>query len=270
VRPTLRIASAVLACAGWAAATPAQEPPAEPAPAQQPRAGQQGSSGQTPMPAGGPEGASTPQAPPAPGRQAGQKPAAKDPPARARRAARRRPIHDSVDRVVDAVVDAHMQPCDAARQQGVPCFPVSVEQEGPRFSVAEALRRYRTTGGPAPGMPTNAELQHQMSGAPQSASGGVSFDLVCTAKNLVKKLSGGGGPFYLYRMWDQQGVERPLLTDHEIDPRSYAANPAVRYDFLGKFGGECEAVAAWREALRKAVEPKPTPDDWSKQDRSPQ
>jgi hypothetical protein len=246
VRPTLRIASAVLACAGWTAPAPAQEPPPGPAPAQQ--------------------------AAPSPSQHAPRKPGAKDPPATARRAARRRPIHDSIDRVVDAVVDAHMQPCDVARQQGVPCFPVSVEREGPRFSVAEALRHYQATGGPAPGAPTRSEIQGQMSGAPQSASGGVSFDLVCTAKNLVKKLSGGASTFYLYRMWDQQGEERPLLTDHEIDPKSFAANPAVRYDFLGKFGGECEAVAAWRQALRKAVEPRPTPDDWSnaKRDESPQ
>ncbi len=238
MRPTLRIAGVVvLACVGSTAPGPAQEtpPPPELAPAQ----------------------------------LAAQRSAApaKDPPAAARRAARRRPIHDSIDRVVDAVVDAHMQPCDVARQQGVPCFPVSVEQEGPRFSVAEALRRYRATGGPAPGVPTRAEIQQQMSGAPQSASGGVSFDLVCTAKNLVKKLSGGASTFYLYRMWDERGVERPLLTDHQIDPKSFAINPAVRYDFLGKFGGECEAVAAWRQALRKATEPKPYPDDWSEAKR---
>jgi hypothetical protein len=137
---------------------------------------------------------------------------------------------------------------------------VSVEQEGPRFSVAEALRRYRATGGPAPGVPTRAEIQNQMSGKPLSASGGVSFDPVCTVKNLVKKLSGGNTTFYLYRMWDERG-ERPLLTDREIDPKAYASNPAVGYEFLGKFDGECAAVAAWRQALRKAVEPKPAPED---------
>jgi len=235
VRPRLRIASAVLAWAGWTAPAPAQEPPPEPAP--------------------------TPQAAPAAGPQASRKPGANDPPANARRAARRYPIRTSIDRVVDAVVDEHMQPCDVARQRGVPCFPVSVEQEGPRFSVAEALRHYRTTGGPAPGVPTRSEVQQQMSGAPQSASGGVSVDLVCTVKNLVKKLSGGGGPFYLYRMWDEHGVERPLLTDHEVDPKEYAVNPGVRYDFVGKFGGECEAIAAWRQALRNAVEPRPAPED---------
>jgi hypothetical protein len=244
VRPVLRITGvAVLACVGSTA--PAQEapPPPKPPPVQEP--------------------ASPPEAAPA------RDPA---PPARGRRAPRRRPIHDSMDRVIDAVVEAHMQPCDVARQQGVPCFPVSVEREGPRFSVAEALRRYRADGRPAPGVPTVAEIQRQMSGAPQSASGGVGFDPVCTAKNLVKKLSGGNTTFYLYRMWDERGEERPLLTDREIDPKSFAANPAVHYDFLGKFDGECAAVAAWRQALRKATEPKPYPDDWdeAKRDAPPE
>jgi hypothetical protein len=138
---------------------------------------------------------------------------------------------------------------------------VSVEQEGPRFSVAEALRRYRGTGSPAPGPPTVAEIQGQMSGAPPSASGGVGFDPACTAKNLLKKLSGRSTTFYLYRTWDARG-ERPMLTDHLLDPRAFAANPEFRYEYLGKFDGECEAVAAWRKALRKATEPAPLPDDW--------
>jgi hypothetical protein len=171
----------------------------------------------------------------------------------------RRPIRDSVDRVVDAVVLAHLKPCDRANRLGVPCFPVTVEQEGPRFSVAEALRRYRGVGSPAPGPPTVAETQSQLPGAPLSASGGVSFDPVCTAKKLFGKLS--GKTLYLYRTWDAQG-EHPLLMDHPLDPKAYAANPDFRYEYLGKFDGECEAVPAWRKALRKATEPKPFPDDW--------
>ncbi len=143
----------------------------------------------------------------------------------------------------------------------VPCFPVEVEQEGPRFSVAEALRRYRGTGAPAPGVPTVAETQRQLSGAPLSASGSVGFDPVCTTKNLVKKLSGRNTRFHLYRMWDAKG-ERPLLTDRVLDPKSYAANLNVQYEYMGEFDGECEAVAAWRKALRRATEDEPLPDDW--------
>ena len=182
--------------------------------------------------------------------------AASSPPARARRA---RPIHDSIDRVVEAVVLAHMKPCDRAREQGVPCFPVSVEQEGPRFSVAEALRRYRGDGSPAPGPPTIAEAQAHLSGAPQSASGGVGGDPVCAVKKLFGKLS--GTTFYVYRSWDARG-ERPLLTDHPLDATDYAAKPDFRYELVGKYSGTCEALAAWRKALREAVAPAPLPDDW--------
>jgi hypothetical protein len=183
------------------------------------------------------------------------------PSSRPSRPASRRPIRDSIDRVLDRVVAAHLKPCDVAQQQGVPCFPVSVEQEGPRFSVAEALRRYRGTGSPAPGVPTVAEIQGQMSGAPRSASGSVGFDPVCTVKNLVRKVSGRTTTFHLYRTWDARG-ERPLLTDRELDPKAYAANPDFHYEYLGKFDGECAAVAAWRQALRKATAPKALPDDW--------
>jgi len=181
---------------------------------------------------------------------------------------RRYPIRDSIDRAVEAVLLAHEKPCERADRMGVPCFPVSVEQEGPRFSVAEALRRYRGVGAPAPGPPTVAELQRQLSGAPLSASGGVGFDPVCTTKNLVKKLSGRNTTFHLYRTWDARG-ERPMLTDHELDPKDYAANPGFRYEYLGKYDGECQAVAAWRNALRKATEAEPLPDDWDEAKEPP-
>jgi hypothetical protein len=198
---------------------------------------------------------------------AAQSPAAQSPTAQSpstpkrSRTARRYPIRDSIDRAVEAVLLAHEKPCEWARMMNVPCFPVDVEQEGPHFSVAESLRLYRGTGAPAPGVPTVAETQHQLSGAPLSASGGVGFDPVCTTKNLVKKLSGKNTRFHLYRMWDAQG-ERPLLTDRVLDLKSYAPSPDVQYEYMGEFDGECQAVAAWRKALRKATEDKPLPDDW--------
>jgi hypothetical protein len=183
-------------------------------------------------------------------------------------AARRYPIRDSIDRAVEAVLLAHERPCERAGRMGVPCFPVSIEQQGPRFSVAEALRRYRGVGSPAPGPPTVAEMQRQLSGAPLSASGGVGFDPVCSTKNLLKKLSGRSTTFHLYRMWDARG-ERPMLTDRVLDPKAYAANLDVHYEYMGQFDGECEAVAAWRKALRKAKEREPLPDDWDEVKDSP-
>jgi hypothetical protein len=187
-----------------------------------------------------------------------------------RRKTRRYPIRESIDRAIDAVLLAHEKPCEWAKMMNVPCFPVSVEQEGPRFSVAEALRLYRGTGAPAPGVPTVAETQHQLSGAPLSASGGVGGDPVCTTKNLVRKISGKNTTFHLYRMWDARG-ERPLLTDRVLDPKTYAAYLDVHYEYMGQFDGECDAVAAWRKALRKATEKEPLPDDWDevKADEAP-
>jgi len=185
----------------------------------------------------------------------------------ATRVATRRPIHDSIDRVVDRVVLAHLGPCALATRNGIPCFPSAIEQEGPRFSVADALRLYRGTGSPAPGVPTVADVQHQMSGAMQSASGGVSFDPGCTVKNLWRKLSGKPTTYHLYRTWDERG-EQPLLTDHLLDAEDYRANPQFHFEYMGEFDGECAAVAAWRKALREAVarrkaagEEQPPPDE---------
>lgn len=183
-----------------------------------------------------------------------------------RRARGARPIHDSIERVVERVVLSHSPPCDRAARAGVPCFPVSVEEEGPRFSVAEALRRYRGTGSPAPGPPTVAEIQGQMSGAPQSASGGVGFDPVCSVKKLFGKLS--GTTFYLYRTWDARG-ERPLLTDRPLEAEHFASNPDFRFERIGKYSGDCEALAAWRRALRETRAPEPLPDDWDAADDPP-
>jgi hypothetical protein len=170
------------------------------------------------------------------------------------------PIRDSIDRVVDRVVLAHTGPCQLAGREGVPCFPVAIEQEGPRFSVADALRRYRSDGSRAPGVPTVSEIQAEMnqapSGPPPSAAGGVGLDPVCTAKNLWKKLSGKGTTYYLYRTWDARG-ERPMLTDHKLDAEDYRGNLDFHFEFVGQFDGECAAVAAWNKSLRDAVEHTP-------------
>jgi hypothetical protein len=168
---------------------------------------------------------------------------------------RRTPIRDSVDRVIDRVVLAHLGPCQLAGREGVPCFPIAIDRER-RYSVADSMRSYRGTGAASPSVPTTADIQGQMSGAPQSASGGVGFDPVCTVKNLVKKLSGNGTTYYLYKTWDARG-ERPMMTDHKLDPFEYQSSPGFRFEYLGSFDSECAAVAAWNKALRDAVDKKP-------------
>jgi hypothetical protein len=158
---------------------------------------------------------------------------------------------------VQDVVRAHQDPCATAEREGTPCFPVTVESKGPTFSVRESLRAYEPDNRPTPGVPTVAEIQQQMGGAPLSASGGVSFDPVCTVKSLVRSISGGTNTFYLYRL-RHKDVERPLLTDHKLDVLSYSAGvPGAQLEFLGEYGGECAAIAAWRKALREAAEPPP-------------
>lgn len=190
---------------------------------------------------------------------------------------RRRPIAEAVEKAVDDVMRRHYDPCAAAKARGVPCFPSSVDREGPRYSVADAMRKYRPDGRRAEGAPITAtDMRGQMSGAPQSDSGGVSMDPVCTVKSLIRRIS-GDGKLYLYRLTDGHGVVRPVLTDRKIEPAVYASNPDARYEYMGDFSGECEAIAAWRKALREAVEqeknagdaaapppappPPPAPDD---------
>jgi hypothetical protein len=174
----------------------------------------------------------------------------------------RTPIRDSIDRVTERVVLAHLGPCQLAGREGLPCFPVTIEEQGPHLSVADAMRSYNAKGGPAPaaGAPTVAEIQGQMAaapaGPPPSASGGVGLDPVCTARNLWRKVSGKGTTYYLYRAWDARG-ERPLLTDHPLDPHDYAANPDFRFESIGRFDSECAAVSAWNQALRDAVDHRP-------------
>jgi hypothetical protein len=161
-----------------------------------------------------------------------------------------RPIHGSAERQIEAVVRAHLNPCEVARTQGVACFPVSIEREGPSFSVQDSIRSYQPDGRPAPGVPTGPEIQRQLSGAPRSASGGVSTDPTCAVKSLVRLFKGRPNTFFLYRSRDADGGEEPLLADHKLD-----VNASPRSEFVGEFKGECEAIAAWRRSLRHAMEP---------------
>jgi hypothetical protein len=160
---------------------------------------------------------------------------------------------DAVDRAIEDVLDAHERPCIEAQQEGIPCFPVAVEGEGPRFSVAEALRRFRPSGRAPGGAPTNAEMQEQLAGGHIPPAGTVSFDPGCTMKTLVRIVKGSGNTFYLYRLRDPSG-ERPLLTDRRLSRDALAAMPQVQ-ELLGTFHGECAAIAAWRKALREQASP---------------
>jgi hypothetical protein len=163
---------------------------------------------------------------------------------------------EAVEKAVDEVMRRHHDPCADAKRRGVPCFPTGIEMEGPRYSVADAMRKYRPQGGRPENAPITAgDMQDQMSGRPLSATGSVSVDPFCTAKSLIRRMS-GNGKFYLYELSDGREA-RPVLTDRKIDMRVHASNPEAVYQYLGEYSGECEAIAAWRKHLRESVAPPP-------------
>ena len=140
---------------------------------------------------------------------------------------RRRPVSESVEKAVDEVMQRHYDPCAAAAQKGVPCFPSRVDVVGPRFSVAEAMRKYRPDGRRAEGAPiTASDMRAQMGGAPLSASGGASVDPVCTVKSLIRRMS-GTGKFYLYSLSDGRqraaGAHRPQARPRRLREQSTGA-----------------------------------------------
>jgi hypothetical protein len=82
---------------------------------------------------------------------------------------------------------------------------------------------------------------------------GVTLDPGCVAKSALKKLKGKNDVYYLYRIRDVHGV-RVALYDRRVDATTFQGD----LEFLGKFDGECDALAAYRQEQRKL---EPRPDD---------
>ena len=142
---------------------------------------------------------------------------------------------------------AYARPCTRAESEGVPCFPVSVEKQGPTVSVADAFRTWKADTSKG-AVPSNMPVTPY--GTPV---GGVSFDPVCTGKSLLKALKGKNNTYYLYRVFDQSG-EHAIMRDRPFEPGGHLAEVAFGYELIGKIHGECDAVAAWRKANREAEE----------------
>jgi len=162
---------------------------------------------------------------------------------------RGRPIAESVDRAVDELILKHFSSCGRSEGEDVPCFPVSVERKW-QYSVAGSLEHLEFDSRPTPGRPpTVAEMSGARPG-PLSASGSVSFDPVCKGRQLLKAITGRSRTYYLYRVWDENG-EHAVLRDQPMAAAEWSGRPAFQYVELGSFGDECEAIAAWRKALRE-------------------
>ena len=154
-----------------------------------------------------------------------------------------RPISGSVDRVVERFLAEKSEPCLPAQDQGLPCFPTTIEKPKPEDSVAESFRRFKDDG-------NYPRLVLSPQGTPIV---GVGFDPFCAAKSLGKAIRGKNDTYYLYRVWTREG-ERAILRDRMFLPGSFMAVPDMQYEFVAKIDGECEAVAAWRQAWREALD----------------
>jgi hypothetical protein len=178
-------------------------------------------------------------------------PAPVDPPAEdADGAGRRpRPIAQSVESAVDELMKKHFSSCGRAEDDGLPCFPITIERKW-QYSVAESLEHLEFDDSPAPGRPPTVGEMSSARPGPLSASGSVGSDPVCKGKQLLKAITGRSRTYYLYRVWDATG-ERAVLREEPLDASDWSAAPDFHFVELGSFGDECEAIAAWRKELRE-------------------
>lgn len=156
-----------------------------------------------------------------------------------------RPIAESIDGVVETFIREHT-PCGLAGE-GVPCFPTAIELEAPQYSVRESLRDLQGDGPSVPPTaPTHGEII-QAGANPRSAAGNVGggADMGCKAKQLFRKIMGKSRTYYVYRVWDSTG-ERGILQEEPLDPAKFASAPEFRYELVGRFGDDCEALKVYR------------------------
>jgi len=162
-----------------------------------------------------------------------------------------RPITESVDRVIQRLEEEGKDPCLKSIEKGVPCFPVTVNR-GPEISVRDSLKDLGPSGKPSPNRPpTKDDMAKLRPGPASTVVPLVTFDPGCLAKSALRRLKGKNDVFYLYRMRDIHG-ERLALLDRRMD----AARFQGELEFLGKFDGECDALAAYRREERKPKPPR--------------
>jgi len=135
--------------------------------------------------------------------------------------------------------------------EGVPCFPVSTVKSRPQWatSLRQSLGDLGPEESPSPSRPpTQKELKSFRPGPVGTVIILGSFDPTCVGKSVLKRLKGKNDTYYLYRLRDVAG-ERIALYDHRLEPTMFqgALEP------LGRFNGECKALAAYRREDRRTV-----------------
>jgi hypothetical protein len=158
-----------------------------------------------------------------------------------------RPVSSSVEPVLDKLEQEERERCRKALDKGIPCFPVDAEPRAPDASVREQFGNYRPDKTPKRTQPSDwGENRPQ----PAPFIPLLSFDPVCAVKSALRHLKGKTNTFYLYRMRDMYGL-RAALSDHKVDAATFQGE----LEFLGRFDGECDALAAWRKEDRKIRKP---------------
>ncbi|MFI5183549.1 MAG: hypothetical protein ACHQNV_04060 [Vicinamibacteria bacterium] len=150
------------------------------------------------------------------------------------------PIRSSVDRIVAKIDKDRNEPCHMAVDAGLPCYPTSTEAHGPVYRVRDSLSV-------DPGSSHGASAPQLF---PPPAPGGFTLGPVCLVKSAVKTLKGKNDVYYLYRVKLPQG-EHVEMRETRVDPMAYQGT----VEFLGRFSGECEAIAAYRWAERLSNHP---------------
>lgn len=132
---------------------------------------------------------------------------------------------------------------------GVPCFSVTTVKRRPQWatSIRQLLGTLGPEDSPSPSRPpTLKELEPYRPGPVGPVAILVSFDPTCVGKSVLKRLKGRNDTYYLYRVRDAHG-ERVELHDHRLTAETFQGG----LEFLGKVGGECQAVAAFRHEEQK-------------------
>jgi len=167
-----------------------------------------------------------------------------------------RPISDSVERVVERMEEERADPCLKATREGKPCFPVTTTLNGPEYSVRESLGlppadKARPTGG----APSSTDMKPYRPRGKTVIAPVLTFDPGCLVKGVIKNLKGRNDVYYLYRIRDVHGM-RVAMYDRKIEPSTFQGD----LEFLGRFTGECSALAAYRhEETKLAAVPSPVP-----------
>jgi len=165
-----------------------------------------------------------------------------------------RPISDSAARIVeqfgyDGGLGADAKAGCEGISEGVPCFPVSTVKRRPQWatSLRQSLGNLGLEESPSPSRPpTLAELQPYRPGPVGTLIVLGSFDPTCVGKSVLKRLRGKNDAYYLYRVGGPRG-EHVALYDHRLTAEAFPG----RLEFLGRFKGECKALAAYRHEDRK-------------------